>query len=108
MTDTIPVRVPEGWGEGAKGQVMTPHQLGIQNPEDPTFSDVLHRGELGPLLVGCPNPPHLPDLPGGGPPDPLGSSSQPEHGPQPPPKLPQDLQDAHNPMCPSGPSAPPG
>src|SRR6266850_7235856 len=89
MTETIPARVTQAWDEAEKGQPMTPCQLGIQNPKDPTFSDVLHRREVGPLLVGCPNPPHIPDLLRGGPPDPLGSSSWPECKPQPSPKLPQ-------------------
>src|SRR5260370_34450403 len=88
MTETIPVRVTQAWDETAKRQPVTPCQLGIWNPEDPTFSDVLHRREMGPLLVGHPNPPHIPDLPRGGPPNPLGSSSWPECKPQPPPRPP--------------------
>src|SRR6266850_3595681 len=96
MMETVPVRVTQAWDEAEKGQPMTPHQLGIQNPEDPTFSDMLHRREAGPLLAGCPNPPHIPDLLRGGPPDPLGSSSQPECKPQPPPRPPRDLQEAHD------------
>src|SRR6266850_1461777 len=91
MTETIPVRVTKAQDEAAKGQPMTPRQLGIRNPEDPTFSDVLHRRETGPILVGCPNPPHLPDPLRGGPPNPLGSSSWPERKPQPPPRPPRDL-----------------
>src|SRR5260370_38867817 len=97
MTETVPVRVTQAWDEAVKGQPMTPRQLGIWNPEDPTFSDMLHRREMGPLLAGRPNPPHMPDPLRGGPPDPLGSSSWPEHEPQPPPRPPRDLQEACDP-----------
>src|SRR5260370_5017679 len=106
MMETVLARVTQAWDEAVKGQPMTPRQLGIWNPEDPTFSDMLHRREAGPLLVGCPNPPYIPDLPRGRPPDPLGFSSWPEHEPQPPSKPPRDLQDARDPGCPSGPSCP--
>src|SRR5260370_37150436 len=43
MTETIPARVSQVQEEAEKGQLSTPHQLGIRNPVDPTFSDVLHR-----------------------------------------------------------------
>ena len=70
-TETVPARVTQVQEEVAKGQLSAPH-LGIWNPVDSTFPDALHRREIGPLSMGHPNPPHLPDLPRGGPPNPLG------------------------------------
>src|SRR5260370_11312144 len=81
---SITVRVTQAQEEAVKGQLSTTHQLEIRIPVDPTFSDVLHRREIGPLLVGHPKPPHLSHLLRCGPPDPSGSSSWLEHGPQPP------------------------
>src|SRR5260370_2738558 len=46
MMENVPVRVTQAQDEAVKGQPMTPRQLGIQNPKDPTFSDVLHRMEM--------------------------------------------------------------
>src|SRR5260370_1812682 len=59
MMETVLARVTQVWDEAVKGQPLTPHQLGIRNPKDPTFLDMLHRREMGPLLPGHPNPPHM-------------------------------------------------
>src|SRR5258708_32692414 len=41
MMETILERVTQAQDEAAKGQPMTPYQLGIRNPKDPTFLDAL-------------------------------------------------------------------
>src|SRR6266478_1755146 len=84
MTETIPAQTALTREVIGRGQPSTPQQFGTYNPMEPTFSDMLWRREARQPALGCPPPPHLPEVPGGGllgPPRPLG---WPSHRPQPP------------------------
>ncbi len=75
MTETVPTRSAQTLEMTLRGQPSTPRQLGIYNPTNPTFSDMLRKGEMRPPAPGCPLPPHMPNIPGNGPPDPPSPSS---------------------------------
>src|SRR5260370_9715166 len=103
MLTMVPTRSAPTLETTLRGQPSTPRQLGIYNPTNPTFSDMLRKGEMRPPAPGCPLPPHMPNIPGNGPPDPPSPSSQWECSPQ----SPRGPQDAPGPGGPPGPPGPP-
>src|SRR6266850_6026846 len=67
MTETIPAQTALTREAIGRGQPSTPWQLGTYDPMEPAFSDMLRRREARQPALGHPPPPHLPEVPGGGP-----------------------------------------
>ncbi len=110
MMETIPAQTALTGEVIGRGQPSTPQQLGTYNPMEPTFSDMLWRREARQLALGHPPPPHLPEVPGGGPPGPPRPLGWPSHRPQPPPEPlrgPPGGSGPGGPLGPMGPLSPP-